>query len=161
MRFRQHDLEPARVWLTLSALEAMELEASLRAPDESGGMLLGYRQRDSQVAITAVTGPGPRAVHRRSSFVPDGKWQQAELARIYEESGRVTTYLGDWHSHPRGAAVPSVRDLKTARRVARRRRARTRRPITLILAGDESTWRPAVFELLGGRLVPVEVRTYR
>jgi integrative and conjugative element protein (TIGR02256 family) len=113
--------------------------ADARAPAETGGMLLGYISPDgSDIAVTHLVGAGPEAVHRRNSFEPDAIWQQGQLNRIYQESGYLTTYLGDWHSHPEGSPTPSREDTRTARRVARYQGSRIAHPLTIILGGSRS-----------------------
>jgi integrative and conjugative element protein (TIGR02256 family) len=134
MRNRRQRLEPVRVWLARAALEQMLEEAQARSPDETGGMLLGYLSPGgTEIAITDVIGPGPGALHRTHRFEPDGAWQQQQLAAAYQASGRITTFLGDWHSHADGLPAPSRKDARTAARVAHRRASRTRHPLTLIL----------------------------
>lgn len=125
-------------WVASTAMESMLVEAERMAPLETGGMLLGYRVADEAV-VQAVTGPGPAAKHDSLRLEPDADWQQLELERIYEDSGHVTTYLGDWHTHPSAAPVPSRRDRKTARTVARTQAARAPRPLTAILGGEMSS----------------------
>ncbi|HEX3803210.1 MAG TPA: Mov34/MPN/PAD-1 family protein [Solirubrobacteraceae bacterium] len=115
-------------------MEAVLAEATLMAPLETGGMLLGYRAGGA-VVVQAVTGPGPDAKHHRAHFESDADWQQRELELIYEASGRVTTYLGDWHTHPSAPPIPSRRDRRTAQKVARTKEARSPTPLTAIL-GD-------------------------
>lgn len=147
------------VWLAASALELMLAEAGSREPLETGGMLLGWQGPDDRagIVVARVLGPGPRAKHRRTRFVPDDRWQRRALAELYERSGRVLRYLGDWHSHPGGGSAPSARDLRTAKKIARRRSARVAAPLTLILAGSaEEEWRPRAHRLIDGRLVPLE-----
>lgn len=98
-------------------------------------MLVGYRVETDGVldfVLTAIVPAGPRAERARSRFLPDGRWQQQRLERIYERSGRRETYLGDWHSHPGGAVRPSRLDRKTYVRVARDRKARTPYPLIVI-----------------------------
>lgn len=112
-------------------------QARFWAPRETGGMLVGYRETDAANAdgvVTRLVGAGPNAVRERSRFVPDGQWQQVELARLYASSDRTTTYLGDWHSHPRGTARPSPADRKTYNRVSRDSDARCPHPIVVIAA---------------------------
>jgi integrative and conjugative element protein (TIGR02256 family) len=135
---RRRGLTPPRcVWVAREALCAMEREAREKAPRETGGMLLGYRAGRSdapELVVETVIGPGPRARHGRTRFDPDGAWQRVELARAYR-SRAATTYLGDWHSHPGGTAAPSDLDRRTARAIARRRRARAPQPLMAILFG--------------------------
>jgi integrative and conjugative element protein (TIGR02256 family) len=121
------------LWLPIELRRRFESEAKEYAPRETGGMLVGYTI-GSDAVVTQTIGAGSRAVHRRGGFEPDGFAQQRELDRVYATSGRIETYLGDWHSHPDGLARPSGRDRKTAARIARERSARCPTPITLIVA---------------------------
>lgn len=138
----------------------MLAEAARMAPLETGGMLLGYRVGD-EVVVQAITGPGPDAKHHRARFEPDAAWQQQELERVYAESGRITTYLGDWHTHPAGVPVPSRRDRKTARKVAREKSARAPRPLTAILGGEmRSAAGLRLYEYRGRDFVEVSVEAF-
>jgi integrative and conjugative element protein (TIGR02256 family) len=93
-------------------------------------------------------------------FLPDGRWQQAELERVYAESGRVTTYLGDWHSHPEGAPIPSRKDKRTARRVARVADARAPRPLTIIVASAGDDWLIAAYRFVGRSFRPLRIARF-
>ncbi len=134
-----------KIELTAAVLAEMEAEAERHFPSESGGVLLGYRPPGHRRAlqVTEVVGPGPRARHRRHRFEPDGAWQATEIAAAYERSGRTVTYLGDWHSHPRGSGRPSGLDRATARKIARSPKARAPRPLLIILFGEPESWRLA------------------
>lgn len=139
----------------------MTEEAEDAVPRETGGLLLGYiapASTPEEVLIEDVLGPGPGAEHTTRSFVPDSAWQQEQLAAAYEGSGRITTYLGDWHTHPRGVPAPSRRDRRTARVIARLRTSRLPRPLMLILASDaDGKWTLVVYRWQGRRLEPVDV----
>jgi integrative and conjugative element protein (TIGR02256 family) len=111
--------------------------------------------------VTDLVGPGPNASYSPSGFVPDGRWQEREVALIYEQSGRRTTYLGDWHSHPDGWPSPSRKDHRTARAIGRHAPARMRRPLMLIAASEDDTWRIAAFRLRRRRLRPMQIKLYR
>jgi len=115
-------------WVDRKILAAMIAESNYWCPKETGGVLMGYWS-DRDVVITDIIGPGSKAIHRRYSFTPDALWQQHEIARIYEKTGRVHTYLGDWHSHPYGGRDLSVKDLEVMIRVATHEPARAVRPI--------------------------------
>lgn len=139
-------LKPVHVFVPPAVVAEMEREARACEPEETGGVLLGYRGHDDPLSVRVVqqVGPGPGAVHAPRRFEPDGEWQDARIAEAYERSGRVVTYLGDWHSHPGGSARPSRTDRRTARRIAHTRAARTRRPLMLILWGGSGDWCVAV-----------------
>ena len=123
------------VWVAQSVVADMHEEAMRAYPKETGGVLHGYQDDSgSEIAICAASGPGPRAVHRKTSFVPDHAYHIAEVARVYRDSGRRWCYLGDWHSHPDGACAMSVADRRTLDRIAGAPKARIAQPLMLILA---------------------------
>lgn len=119
-------------------------------------MLLGYRVA-RQVVVEATIGPGAKARHGIWTFSPDGMWQQEELVRRYVGSGRLQTFLGDWHSHPLGGLQPSGRDLKTARAVSSTQEALTAEPVTLIVARVRRRWRAGAWMFFEGRFVRATV----
>jgi integrative and conjugative element protein (TIGR02256 family) len=136
----------------------MVVEAARAAPLESGGVLLGWQDPEGlELVIARVVGPGPQATHRRTRFSPDDDWQRERIADAYAASGRTVSYLGDWHSHPGGGDMPSRRDERTARRIARSRSARARRPVMLILSGKADMWRPSAYRFIGRRLRRMEI----
>lgn len=150
----------SHAWLVVDALEDMLDEAAGRAPLETGGVLLGYvspRGEPEHVVVEAVLGPGPRARHSKTQFEPDSRWQEGEIAQRYELSGRITTYLGDWHTHPMGPPLPSRRDRQTARAIAQKKSARMPRPLMLILGFDpEDGWSFVVYRWHRGRLHAID-----
>jgi len=117
-------------WVSETCLESITAEARRWFPLETGGVLMGYwAPNGSEVVITHSIGPGPAAKHRDSSFEPDAVYQQERIEEIYAESGRVHSYLGDWHSHPRPSEQLSRRDKRTLYRIGTHRGARTPTPI--------------------------------
>lgn len=118
-----------RSWVTTSAAAQIRASAAESDPLETGGLLLGYIAPDGVAVVLEVTGPGPSAVHQKSSFEPDHEWQQSELARRYAASDGVLGYVGDWHSHPGGLAIPSWQDLGTMKRISRYAEARISHPL--------------------------------
>lgn len=156
----QRPRELTTVWLPASIRTNIESAASERAPDEVGGILLGYEAPGGDVVVTHLVGPGPRARFRRARFEPDGLWHEKEVARIYAATARRSTYLGDWHSHPAGVAVPSRADNRTARRIARHSAARMPRPLMVIAARESGRWEIAAFRYVHRRLRRATIRGY-
>lgn len=152
----------ARILLSERVLAEMEQEARRRAPDESGGILLGYagRKDPSVLSVLFQIGPGPRAVHERHRFEPDGPWQERQVAAAYERSGRIATYLGDWHSHPNGPGRPSGLDRSTARKIAHATEARCPHPLMVILAGGREKWEVGAHRFGRWRLRSVDLDIY-
>lgn len=85
------------VWLGAGAKGTLLQEAAAKAPYETGGVLMGWTAGDD-ICISDVIGPGPEATHERTSFLPDHPWQAEQIAMLYEKSGRLLAYLGDWLS---------------------------------------------------------------
>lgn len=141
-------------WVDKRLLGQMRKEAERWHPKETGGVLMGYWSNEDAV-ITDIIGPGPKAIHTRYSFTPDSKWQENAIAGLYDESGRVITYLGDWHSHPDGTARLSVKDLVTLLRVALYKPARAPMPIMAILHNNPewelAIWRSAFSKIISGK----------
>jgi integrative and conjugative element protein (TIGR02256 family) len=149
-------------------LDAMTAEARRADPDETGGMLLGWENPSrNEVVVACLVGPGENAQYSRSSFRPDGEWQQAQLAERYIESKGVLTYLGDWHVHPSGGFGMSRRDRRTMARTARHAEARCPRPLMALLArrGDGYragvwTWEPTSLRPVTGRAIQLVLRSW-
>jgi integrative and conjugative element protein (TIGR02256 family) len=95
-------------------LNKILMTAYSRLPFETGGVLVGYYTEDLTTAILLDSfeafKPGEGSV---GSFRPDTDFIQAELDRIWDESGGCQYYLGDWHSHPRNLPLPSDLDDET------------------------------------------------
>lgn len=139
----------ATLWCEKDALDEAATEAASRYPLETGGVLLGWRASAQEVVVTHVVGPGPAAEHRPTSMRPDAAWQQERITDIYSRSGRRTSYLGDWHTHPDGAPSLSPRDISTLRRIARHRDARASQPVMVVLAGGSEDWELGPYQLRG------------
>lgn len=121
----------------------------LSFPLETGGMLLGYVADNRDVVVTAIIGPGPKAIHRRYGFVPDAEYQQAELSAHHLITNGRETYLGDWHTHPRGSTTLSPVDKRTLTRIARTPSSGIAEPIMAILGGGKENWDVSAIRFIG------------
>lgn len=126
------------VWIETGIQMSMEREADDKWLNETGGALIGYSD-DRGWVVTHVIGPGPNAVHLPFLFSPDHEWQESQIADIYEQSGRLYTYLGDWHSHPQGENITSSKDRSTLRVIAKKSRPTIKNPLMIIL-DQGPTW---------------------
>ena len=113
-------------------------------PKETGGVLMGY-QAGGDIVVTTVIGPGPNAVHGGYSFVPDYEFQEIEIARVYKDSGRISVYLGDWHTHPDGLDRLSEPDRRTLKAISNYRDARIEKPVMAVLWGT-GAWNIAAWQ---------------
>ena len=138
-----------RCFLAKSAIAVMLAEAEASAPNETGGVLLGVSS-PAEVWIDHAIGPGPNAVHKPKSFIPDAEYHREQIASLYETTNRRVEYLGDWHTHPGMVAYLSNVDLKTLRGIAQFQGSRQSRPVMAIL-GDGNPWHLAVWRLSSTR----------
>jgi integrative and conjugative element protein (TIGR02256 family) len=156
-------VEAVEVWMAHEALQVMVDDGSKWAPEETGGVLVGYWVHDRQAVVTTAVDAGPNSVHSVSGFHPDAKYQERRIAELYEQSGRYHIYLGDWHTHPLGGIGLSRTDRRTMRRIAGSVSARCRSPLMLILA-NSMEWKTAAWSTTRRhrRLQPAlaVVRTY-
>jgi len=117
-------------WIEEGAIAKLKHEAENSMPFETGGCLMGYWVSDfMEVVVTEVIGPGPNATHGTWFFLPDNAWQSEEIARIYTESDRFITYLGDWHTHPTTVGSLSIIDKWTLMKIGQHKPARARAPL--------------------------------
>jgi integrative and conjugative element protein (TIGR02256 family) len=122
------------VWIAKDAAENIREEAVGKVPFETGGCLLGYWSvAFEEAVIEECIGPGPRAKHSEKGFAPDSKWQEAAIADIYNKSGRLRTYLGDWHSHMESLLSLSWKDQRTLSRIANYPDARAPHPLMAVV----------------------------
>jgi len=70
------------------------------------------------------------------SFSPDPDAVRRAIDYVWEAGDQRYRYLGSWHTHPRGRAVPSGRDRATAREMAEAEDLLLPRPLILI----QSAW---------------------
>ncbi len=155
---------PLVAWIARPAVGVLAADHVRYAPDETGGVLLGYWGNVLEVVITEATSAGLGAEHSQARYAPDSKHDASEIARIYEQSGRIHAYLGDWHSHPAGSLGLSRRDRRTLARIGRHEEARAAVPLMAILASESEQLTLAIWALGGHerrrRVVACQVRLY-
>lgn len=133
---RKLQTQIGEVWVSKEALDLMMGEFERMYPNETGGILMGYWAGLS-VVITHAVGPGPNATHNEMSFIPDWCYHESEIARLYQESGRIDTYLGDWHSHPDFCTELSPTDRRTLAKIAKHPGARVPAPLMAIIGRQD------------------------
>jgi integrative and conjugative element protein (TIGR02256 family) len=130
---------PPLLWLSYGLVAELVTVAAEHAPNETGGLLLGYWANEDEAVGTLLIGPGPNARHLPTGFAPDTEYQERRLANEYARSGRRLEYLGDWHTHPSSDPTPSEKDEGTLKRIAIDPDARCPRPL-MVIVGDPDEW---------------------
>ncbi len=139
------------VWIYHPVLKFLTVEASAKAPMETGGVLMGYfAQPENTPVVLLATGPGSQAVHQRNYYKPDYEFDESQIATLYEKYGGKIIYLGDWHTHAASFPELSYKDKRTLRRIAGCKSARVETPIMLILSyngqWDATIWQGKLYK---------------
>lgn len=142
------------LWLDADAQADVEAEARTRRIVETGGPLFGFVSDAGEPVVVKAYGPGPKAKHKRTSFIPDSAETQRLIDWHYEADG--LGYLGEWHTHPQGEASPSDRDARFLANLAKDPDAGTPAPLALILATRPFHFRVQTKELGAFQLVSPE-----
>ncbi len=127
-----------KAWLHQIVLEQIAYDVKKVKSVETGGCLMGYWWvKHVEVVITHAIGPGPKATHKKHSFFGDIDWQQERIHEIYQGTGRHITYLGDWHSHPKGNLMLSYKDKRALSNISHYEDVRAPFPLMAIVQYKE------------------------
>lgn len=138
--------EHYEVRISQSAINEMRAEvrrgARLRGPHvETGGVLLGRIDDACRIIwVDVATGPPPDSLLSPLHFDRGLSGISAIVESHKARSGKETTYLGEWHTHPYGAAAPSATDNAGMAELIAKAPGAPRRALLLILAGDFNDW---------------------
>lgn len=110
--------QTAQIELRKDAYETIISETAKQLPTETGGILLGYREKGSIVITHALVVGSQEASSTR--YVRNDVRANAILADFLAERAQddPTGYIGEWHSHP-APKGPSPTDLGALRETAK------------------------------------------
>lgn len=75
---------------------------------EYGGIIVGfYNAAEDAYVITDITWPQKEDLQAKFRFVRKDHAHQSIMDNLWEKSGRVKSYLGEWHSHREKRPSPS------------------------------------------------------
>lgn len=107
------------VSISSEAFEDMVRLAREQAPVETGTALVGsYSDDGHQAVVTALAPMSADSRGERFRFHRGVAGLRRFLSRVFNSSGGRTHYVGEWHSHPGGAPVPSATDEENAMEIA-------------------------------------------
>lgn len=79
---------------------------------EAGGILIGAYRGD-HIHITSLTIPGQLDKQTRTSFHRRSPHHQGSALKSWINSKRVSTWIGEWHTHPEDYPMPSIIDIES------------------------------------------------
>ena len=128
-----------RFGLRIPQSEMRKVQAMCRDSQglETGGVLVGYyTERFDCAVVTEASGPPADSDRGRSTFLRGTRGIQSWLRRLWQ--GLHHHYLGEWHYHPGGLAVPSPTDNSQMHSIATSSSYRRPEPILLIVGETET-----------------------
>ena len=100
-------------------------------PLETGGVLTGYYNAGLDTAVvTGAGGPPPDSERGRTRFYRGTQGLGQALANLWRNK---EYYLGEWHYHPGGSALPSAADVRQMQDIASDDNAHCPEPILLVM----------------------------
>ena len=86
------------ILITATALDAAVTDGLAGLPQETGGILLGFRAPHLVVVTRTLTVPDPRS--SRYSYRRQRRRAQARMAAAGLAATPAIGYVGEWHTHP-------------------------------------------------------------
>jgi len=109
----QYDLQDFTLYMDLDTKAHLHAMREEHLPNETGGILVGYYDLTLKTVVIVDALPAPTDSKSSTHSFERGVNDVAEsLAGISKRTAGIVSYVGEWHSHPKGvAAVPSGDDL--------------------------------------------------
>lgn len=124
--------------IRISGNAAAEIERLAREnlPNEFGGVLFGAISiLHRRFTVTRVIPAPPDSTYTATKFELGVEGLKEEVLRLRQRSGETLSYLGTWHSHPKGGG-PSAEDRSSAKKISE---LRLGAPAALLI------WTPEIF----------------
>ncbi len=83
---------------------------------EHGGIFIGLI-RGPHLEIDDLTFPSSDDNSKMFSFVRQERYHQKKALDAWKKSNFTKTYIGEWHTHPHGEAIPSTIDKNTWKKI--------------------------------------------
>jgi integrative and conjugative element protein (TIGR02256 family) len=118
-------------------LDKLAISRKGKLPNETGGVLLGHfdTQRNICSIVDLVESP-PDSEEWPTSYIRGCAGLQQKVHEAETQTLDQIGYVGEWHSHPKGAAVrPSIDDLKAYGWLSERMLAESL-PAIMLIIGD-------------------------
>lgn len=117
-------------------LDEMYSKALASFPNETGGMFAGYISEDGHEAIVDLIVVPSKTESTYASFVRETDGME-QMWRELSEQG--LTYLGEWHTHPKGTTQYSNTDYQAMVGIANDKNVTLATPLLFIISLNESS----------------------
>lgn len=126
--------DPIQIIISEAALQCMKSEISRDPIPETGGILIGYKDKAGAVCVETASGPGPKAIKETARFSRDVEYCQNIVDESYRKYGDKGLYVGEWHYHPSSDNKPSNLDLLSLTEIAEQKEYVLDKPIMIIFS---------------------------
>ncbi len=136
-------LDPAGpVELPAATVEFLRRYVQLGSALETGGVLAGFLRKDDVWILSHPMQPSPRNRAGRHWLKRHRSDAQKFVDKVYQETGGLVNYLGEWHTHPEPTPSPSLEDRKMLQDLLRTSRLEIRFLIGVIvgMSGSLCVW---------------------
>jgi integrative and conjugative element protein (TIGR02256 family) len=124
------------VCLLDKAIKVIEADIAKYHPLETGGILIGYYDKNLRNAVVEIALPAPPdSKHGKNFFERGIEGISENLIKIKQASGKLH-YIGEWHSHPNSLPIASQTDKWQMQKFALRRLYGAQTPLLLIIGGS-------------------------
>jgi integrative and conjugative element protein (TIGR02256 family) len=130
-----------RVTLTVEVVRQMQALRQTAAPNETGGVLIGSFDVPRGVVHIVAALPAPADSQQAPTyFVRGARELTVAIDAISRCSVGTLGYVGEWHSHPDGAAARPSRDDEAVFGYLKTHLGPTGTPYVMAICGKHETW---------------------
>lgn len=101
---------------------------------ESAGVLIGEYREDLHIRVVDATKPCKLDRSTRFGFDRRSPQHQKSVLSAWRSSGKLQTWVGEWHTHPEDHPRPSLKDIREWKK------ALPNRTMILLIQGRKTRW---------------------
>lgn len=142
-----------RVLLPDDVFDQIQRKVAKYYPSECGGIFVGRITKDGAACIEQMVMP-EKFKSNPIWFLRVADFLNKFLLQIFKSNNGEVIYLGEWHSHPNAAPIPSVTDFQSMLRISSNCNVRIETPILLIVGYNGREYNEIFYLLYKNKLIP-------
>ncbi|MFT4152337.1 Mov34/MPN/PAD-1 family protein [Parafilimonas sp.] len=150
MKFVNRDTR-LELLINCELINRLEVYGKEKYPNEFGGLLLGKYINSNKTVVIKDTLLPKKYKSSRYYFERGSNGLKELLEQYYANEGLV--YVGEWHTHPDNAAVPSQTDIRAMKELAEDKNVLINNPVLMILEIQKTDYNIGIYFLFNGKLL--------